>query len=168
MASSSLSSRLFANVLKGLEHDKVERLKKEWEAQRAALDSQESQQRADAALLVKKRIDFDERERREKEELTELEKKARDALIRGDEERRIDAAAARAALFRGSDATDVKDRLMREGIPETLAQEIVKLRTLDQTLEIMEACARECSSARTRPSSTHNLCIEHWMSRLAV
>ena len=135
MASSSLSSRLFANVLKGIEHEKAERLKKEWEAQRASFDAQESQQRADAALLIKKRADFTEREKRQRDELTELEQKVRDAQVRGEEERRIDTAMARAAVFRGSSASDVKERLVHEGVPEALAQEIVRLRTLDQTLE---------------------------------
>lgn len=136
MTSSSLSSKLFANVLKGIEQEKSDRIKKEWEAQRAALDADESRKRADAALFARQRNDRDDREQRERDAVTELERKARAvASQRREENRRIDAAAGRASVFRGSDAGDVKERLRREGVPEGLAQDIVRLRTLDQELE---------------------------------
>lgn len=135
MASSSLASKLFANVLKGFEREKAEELRKEWESRKALIDAEEARQRADAALLAKRKADLSEREQRERDELTALERKAREVLSRSEEERRIDAAGARAAVFRGSSGEDVRERLRREGVPEGLAQDITRLRTLDQELE---------------------------------
>lgn len=130
---SSLSHRFLAAALDRAQKEKEERLHKEWVAQREALEREAEEKEQDLIAVAQKRKELEERRKKGEDELEELQSALRAERGFTVEEDTIQAVQRRMQDFHGSDDTSLRARLLAEGFSEMLAQQLVRLRTTDQS-----------------------------------
>lgn len=120
---------LIAAARKLLRADADKHAADEWRAHAREQDEQDARARQDALLSAAKRADAEAFERR----VRELDE-AKQHAPRGDSlaQKRLDDLHKRLDDFRGNDDESLRERLLKEGFPEALTQQELRMRTLDQ------------------------------------
>jgi hypothetical protein len=123
--------KLLAAARALLKADADKHAAQQWEAHRKTTDESDARERQDAFLSAASRAESEAFEARVREMEAELAASTRRTTASPDEKRLSDLHK-RIDDFRGNDDASLRERLLKEGFPEALTQQELRLRTLDQ------------------------------------
>jgi hypothetical protein len=132
---SALSPRALAAMLRQLQQEKEERLRRESSEETKKLEREEEERKRELEHVTKKKKDLADKLKREQESLERLKEEAAQQVTAADEEHRVEHLQRRIQEFRGNNDEDLKERLIAEGFGEALVNTMLRLRTLDEKVK---------------------------------
>jgi len=130
----ALTHRELVAALGKLTQEKQERVDKLTNEEKDKLEQDTAAKKLELEALEQKKKQIDDQAKKEVEELAQLKDSITQEVAAANEEQTVFDLQRRILDFHGSDAGELRERLIKEGYGEQLVNYMLKFRTLEQTI----------------------------------